>query len=462
MKQVFITSGTILLILTIVGAVGLATPVVGNATNASDNPEVNAFLALLDATPSEAQASLKHINDHWHPGFTAMTLEIIYFANQPSISDPLLKIIQRHTGQTFGHDLNAWYQWLWNQPENPHAHYAQFKSLLYRRIDPVFARYFDDDRPREIRLDEIRWGGVKQDGIPPLRQPEMISAAEATYLEDSNVVFGLEVGGDARAYPKRILAWHEMFVDRVGEVSLAGVYCTLCGTVIVYETTVNGTHYELGTSGFLYRSNKLMYDRTTQSLWNTIWGTPAVGPLVGKDIELPSHSVVTTTWGAWKERHPDTKVLSLNTGHRRDYAEGAAYRQYFATDDLMFITPQQDDRLKNKADVLALRLPQAADRPLAIASDFLREHPVYHHTHAGVSFVVLTDKSGAHRVYETKDVQFRQWDQVATVTDEQGQRWQLTEDQLATKSGETLARLPSHNAFWFGWYAAYPQTELIQ
>ena len=447
----------------VVTAFALRFAVASSVDLSSDpDPDVAAFLALLEDSPSEMRTALKHIETHWHPGFTAMALEIIYFAEQASVADRLLEIMQRHTDQAFRYDLDAWYQWLWSQPETSHPYYAQFKSLLYRRIDPVFARYFADKYPRTIRLDEIRWGGVKQDGIPPLRQPAMISAPEATYLADSNVVFGLEINGDARAYPKRILAWHEMFVDTVGEVPVAGVYCTLCGTVIAYETTQNSAHYALGTSGFLYRSNKLMYDQATQSLWSTLGGSPVVGPLVGKKIELSSRSVVTTTWGAWRKRHPDTRVLSLNTGHRRDYAEGAAYQQYFVTDDLMFTTPQQDKRLKNKAEVLALRLPQAADKPLAISSDFLRDHPIYHHTHAGVSLVVLTDRSGAHRAYEAGGVRFKQWDNAATVTDEQGQRWQLTEDQLVGERGETLVRLPSHNSFWFGWYAAYPQTELIR
>ena len=110
----------------------------------------------------------------------------------------------------------------------------------------------------------------------------MLDASEATYLGDRNIVFGIEVNGDARAYPKRILAWHEMFTDSVGGVPVAGVYCTLCGTVILYYTNLGGTQYDLGTSGFLYRSNKLMYDRATQSLWNTFSGEPVVGPLVGK------------------------------------------------------------------------------------------------------------------------------------------------------------------------------------
>ncbi|MEP1140266.1 MAG: DUF3179 domain-containing (seleno)protein [Balneola sp.] len=142
-----------------------------------------------------------------------------------------------------------------------------------------------------MRLDEIRWGGVRQDGIPPLRDPKMISAKEADYLGDKDVVFGIEVNGDVRAYPKRILAWHEMFVDEVGGEKLAGVYCTLCGTAILFKTEHEGVNHEIGTSGFLYRSNKLMYDKATQSLWNTLQGKPVVGPLVGKGIRLEHLSV---------------------------------------------------------------------------------------------------------------------------------------------------------------------------
>jgi hypothetical protein len=103
------------------------------------------------------------------------------------------------------------------------------------------------------------------------------------------------------------------------------VYCTLCGAMIRYDTSVDGVQHELGTSGFLYRSNKLMYDQATKSLWSTLSGTPVVGALVGQGIELRSLYVVTTTWKEWKKRHPNTTVLSLDTGHARDYREGAAY-----------------------------------------------------------------------------------------------------------------------------------------
>lgn len=113
-----------------------------------------------------------------------------------------------------------------------HPDYAEFKARLYEPIDPRFREYFER-RPRSlIRLDEIRWGGVRRDGIPPLKNPAMLAASEAGWLQDGDVVFGMAINGDVRAYPKRILAWHEMFKDRIGGRELAGVYCTLCGALI--------------------------------------------------------------------------------------------------------------------------------------------------------------------------------------------------------------------------------------
>jgi hypothetical protein len=332
---------------------------------------------------------------------------------------------------------------------------------LYGLLDERFENYFGSQRAASIRLDEVVWGGVKQDGIPPLRQPDMISAALADYLADSDIVFGLEINGDVRAYPRRILGWHEMFVDDVGGVPVVGVYCTLCGTMILYQTRVAGQDHELGTSGFLYRSNKLMYDRATQSLWNTLWGKPVVGPLVDSDIVLPRLSVVTTNWGEWRRRHPETRVLSLATGAVRDYREGAAYRDYYATDALMFQVPGLDTRLRNKAEVLGLVFPQYPDQPLAIAADYLAQHPVYHDQVGELRFVVVTDASGANRVYEARDLRFVAWDGAATLRDEGGNAWQLTEAQLRREDGQVLHRLPAHRAFWFGWYSAYSHTRLV-
>ena len=208
----------------------------------------------------------------------------------------MLKVLRKKIGQKPTKNFDRFNQYVWSQELTNRRDYAYFKQLLQRGIDPAFEAYFTPDRRFDIRLDEVTWGGVKQDGIPPLRQPAMIAAADADYLAGTDVIFGIEINGEARAYPKRILAWHEMFVDTIAGVPLIGVYCTLCGTVILYETSVGGTDYDLGTSGFLYRSNKLMYDRATQSLWSIMAGKPVIGPLADHGIELPIRSIVTTSW----------------------------------------------------------------------------------------------------------------------------------------------------------------------
>jgi hypothetical protein len=437
-------------------------PSVEAASEPGPRAAVTPFLELLTADGARVDRALGTIESDWQDGYTPLILEILRFSRDPAVVVRLVGLLEEKTGQDLGYDVNRWYEWLWNREEKSVPYYGTFKSVLYGHIDPRFSAYFSDGRPTRIRLDEIVWGGVLQDGIPPLRSPKMIAADEARYLADDNIVFGLAINGDSRAYPKRILAWHEMFVDVVGGVPVTGAYCTLCGSMILYKSKANGSIHRLGTSGFLYRSNKLMYDQDTQTLWNTLWGTPVLGPLVDKDIRLERLSVVTTTWGEWRRRHPDTSVLSLDTGHVRDYSEGAAYRQYFATDELMFAVPKLDRRLANKGEVLGLIFPQHPDEPLAISAEYLSKHPVLHERVGEVRFVVLTDRSGANRVYEAQDVTFTSWNGEHSVVDGNGDTWHLTESDLRDPSGRSLYRLPAHRAFWFGWYSAYSHSRLLR
>jgi Protein of unknown function (DUF3179) len=427
---------------------------------------LSVFTTALDNDEAKATLALSRIEQNWHESSAALLIEMVYRVPNRRALVKLVAIIEKATGIAFDGDVNAWYDWLWSTERSVHPDYAAFKSALLSPIDPRFKEYFDNRPQTLIRLDEIRWGGVRRDGIPPLKNPKMIPAKEVTWLGDDNIVFGVAINGDVRAYPKRILAWHEMFKDRIGGLDLAGVYCTLCGALVMYDVTANGVQHELGTSGFLYRSNKLMYDHATKSMWSTLTGSPVVGPLVGKGIELKSLYVVTTTWKEWRTRHPGTTVLSLDTGHQRDYDEGVAYRDYFASDQLMFNVPKKDTRLPNKAEVLALRASPTSGKTsadtLAISADFLATRPVYALRMGNANMVVLTDTSGANRVYEAKDTSFASWDSASTARDIKGGIWKMDEVQLTGPSGELLKRLPAHRAFWFGWHAAFPDTRLIK
>ena len=134
-------------------------------------------------------------------------------------------------------------------------------------------------------MEEIAWGGVLVDGIPALDNPRMTTASAASYLNPDDPVFGVEINGDARAYPLRIANWHEMVNDVVGGVPVSLAYCTLCGSGILFDGRVAGRAepFTFGSSGLLYRSNKLMYDRQTDSLWEQLAGHPVTGSLGLKD-----------------------------------------------------------------------------------------------------------------------------------------------------------------------------------
>ena len=422
------------------------------------------FIALL-TNPEEQpfKNALVNIEKHWDNSQVAMAIETYQYTESDKARALLGKLLSQSIDTRRARNFNDFYFKLWNEDIEPSADYADFKAALYKNIDPRFEKYFlNQQSTARIRLDEIRWGGVQQDGIPPLRNPKMIAAEDADYLEDDNIVFGISINGDARAYPKRILAWHEMFTDTIGGVPIAGVYCTLCGTVIPYRTEVDGKIYQLGTSGFLYRSNKLMYDQETHSLWSTERGEPVLGPLARQGLNLSYESVVTTTWAEWKKRNPTTTVLSINTGHERDYGEGVAYSDYFSNDTLMFNTPFKDRRLKNKQEVLALRFFGAPNDQMAIDTKFLKKTPLYKNQIGNQKFIVITDKTGANRVYDPKNVEFVEYDGDLSLIDSDGIKWAVSEERLEDNQGNSLERLPYHRAFWFGWHAAYPETKLIK
>lgn len=380
----------------------------------------------------------------------------------------LIKFLETQTGKRFDDHLNGWRQWMWSLAYAPHPDYARFKGAVYGQIDPRMQRFFPPQAKATIRLDEVDWGGVPVNGIPPLRYPKVLKAADATFLRDGNLVFGVVVNGEPRAYPKRILAWHEMAIDRLGGTEITVVYCTLCGTVIPYDSVVDGTLRRFGTSGLLYRSNKLMFDEETMSLWSTLEGKPVVGALADTGLQMTSHAAVTTTWGEWRSEHPDTTVLSLDTGHKRDYREGAAYRDYFSNDRLYFQVPTSDKRLKNKAEVLVLTVKApigGPTQPVAIVADFLKRTPVFHFEAAGRRLLAVTSKAGANRVYDLRghDVVFQSKAPTGgPLIDTEGRRWVQSEAAL-TLEGEAVAlpRVVAQRAFWFGWYAQFPETLLL-
>lgn len=348
-----------------------------------------------------------------------------------------------------------WFHWmLWQQahPEvMPFAGYDEFQASLYRKIDPHFDTFLGAGVPHSIRLEEITWGGVLKDGIPALTNPRLIASIRASYLRPDDLVFGVSINGDARAYPLRVMDWHEMFNDVIGGVPVSLAYCTLCSSGILFETTVPGREkpFVFGSSGFLYRSNKLMYDTETNSLWNQFTGRPVVGKLTGSGIVLKTRPVVITKWADWMAANPATRVLDSNTGFERDYSPGSAYGAYFSSGELMFPALVDESKLKAKDYVFALR-SSGADKawPLkrfaggAVIND-----------KAGVLDLVLIgdQKNREVRAYRSDGRTFTKSSGPESAIAPDGKTWRVTEDALIGPAGESFARLPGHIAYWFAW-----------
>jgi len=270
-----------------------------------------------------------------------------------------------------GETLKTWhdaYDWQEAHPEIvPHKTFRPLKLKFITNTDERFGEFFTGPNTTrdemKIRLEEIVWGGVLVDGIPPLDKPEMIAAETASYLADDDLVFGIEINGDARAYPLRIMGWHEMMNDEIGGIPVALAYCTLCAAGIVFEAQPEGRDAPLifSSSGLLYRSNKLMTDRETKSLWSQFTGEPVVGALTHSGLKLKTRPIVTTSWEEWRRAHPETSVLSLETGWVLDYGSGVTYREYFASPDLMFPARVGDEKfVRRKEYVFGIRMFAAA------------------------------------------------------------------------------------------------------
>ena len=398
------------------------------------------------ATRRDALTALRQLDN---PGAIPGLIQALRFIrDEEAIAATLNALAESQLGT----EWNEWMLWQQAHPEIvPFAEFDAFKADVMALIDPEFRLFLKPGVEHEIRLEEIDWGGVRKDGIPALINPIHINPSEATYLQDDELVFGVSINGDARAYPLRILDWHEMFNDVIGDVSVALAYCTLCGSGILYETQLpsRSAPFLFGSSGFLYRSNKLMYDRQTNSLWNQFSGRPVVGPLTGSGIELKVRPVAISSWKDWLKRHPETKVLSLDTGHLRDYTPGRPYGEYFNSPDLMFPALAPDSRLAAKDYVFALRVdghekawPLSAFTTMPVINDSL-----------GDLDLVLIGNAATRtvRAYRTDGRSFEAAESSTHSIVANNEAWMVNEDALVSESGKRLVRLPGHIAYWFAW-----------
>ncbi|MEM7330835.1 MAG: DUF3179 domain-containing protein [Chloroflexota bacterium] len=449
-----------------------------------DDEEAKELMFLLsNGSPEEAAEAVERIIEADDERFIGVFIEL-FRARQIGLTrvlgvDEIVSALLRLSDAQNGNNWDLWVEWYGTTDLTVPDGFVSWKGQMLSLIDVRFGAFLQDRHPINVRPEEIMWGGVLVDGIPPLDYPAMITPEQADYLDPWDPVFGMSINGDSRAYPLRIIDWHEMANDVIGGVPVSIAYCTLCGAAVAYDGRgSDGTDYDFSSSGFLFRSNKLMYDRQTNTLWNQLTGEPVLGELVDSDIELDLLPIVLTTWEAWQEQHPDTVVVDENTGISRDYTLGSAYGDYFSSQFTMFPVWQRDDRQETKDFVYTLNID---DTPKAYPVELLAEEGVVNDVLADTAITLIaargvveseglsrragpvTYSSGAEvRAYERGDETFSPGPDADTVIDSSGQTWQVTEEALVGPNGETLERISGHLAYWFGWFAFYPETLLYE
>ena len=309
-----------------------------------------------------------------------------------------------------------------NEEDAPGVALSSPSSIFIARGPSTRDVFETDGTIHSIPLNEILSGGPPKDGIPSIDDPKFIDTVEGnSYVSNEEVGLGLEVNGDARFYPYNILVWHEIVNDTVGGEPVLVTYCPLCATGVVFERRVNGEVQEFGVSGRLWQSNLLMYNRAgnedNESLWSQVLGEAVLGVNTGERLRIVRSDIV--QWGEWKKLHPDTSVLSRDTGALRSYGVDP-YGDYYTNESVSFGATFTDERLHPKAFVLGVELDGA--------------HKAYHRE--ALQIGVTTDTFEGRQVRITK-----------------GADGEIS----ITADGEPL---PYIGGFWFSWLAVHPDTEL--
>jgi hypothetical protein len=328
---------------------------------------------------------------------------------------------------------------------------------------------------------DILSGGPPPDGIPPIDEPEFVGVEEADeWLEDGEPVVVLEMGSEARAYPVQVMIWHEIVNDTVGGVPVSVTYCPLCNSAISYVREVDGHETTFGTSGRLYASALVMYDRATESLWTHFDGRAVVGVLTGHRLEPIASPLL--AWEDFKAAHPDGMVLDRDaTGHNRPYGTNP-YVGYDNPDEFPFaFRGTVDDRARSMQRVVGVRTEEAARAWTleAISADQVTatnstvgDEPVVILWTPGQSSALETDSVSAGRdvgsvgvfspVVDGEILTFAVVD--GSVTDDQtGSVWSITGEAVSGElSGRQLDRIPHLDTFWFAWSTYAPGTDLVE
>jgi uncharacterized protein DUF3179 len=332
-------------------------------------------------------------------------------------------------------------------------------------INPAYTLVGEDENRNIVPPELIVNGGPPPDGIPSIDNPKFIQIQKAEeFLEDSDLVVGLNINGDIRAYPLQILVWHEIVNDKVGNAPVAITYCPLCFTNQVFNRTMNdGQVLEFGTSGKLYNSNLVMYDRTTKSLWSQAMARGIGGTFAGIKLERIPFDVA--YWKEWKQLYPDSKVLSTDTGSIRPYGADP-YGDYYTNGEILFPVSNSDDRLglkeiiiglENKGQYKAFKLQEIEDKK--VINNQINGKPIVlfslHPFMARVYDPVVNGQNLEfnYNIKDKKDKKF--------VDKQTNSIWNFDGKSISGQmKGKQLTRLSFDEGFWFEWAAFHPKTEL--
>ncbi|MFQ5475799.1 MAG: DUF3179 domain-containing protein [Nitrosopumilus sp.] len=313
-----------------------------------------------------------------------------------------------------------------------------------------------DGVKHSIPLDKIKGGGPPKDGIPSIDHPVFADVSGSHFVSDSDTVIGLEINGEAKAYPIFILVWHEIVNDKVGGIPVSVTYCPLCYTNQVFERIIDGQEVEFGTSGKLYNSNLLMYDRLTESYWSQALGMAVKGELTGYQLNLIPFDVI--TWGDWKALHPDTMVLTTDTGYIRSYATDP-YGNYYTEPRIMFPVEHSDDRMHPKEIIIGFNQNNTYK---AYKQNDIESNVIINDSIGKIPVMLVSLFSENSRVYDRTIndtvLEFVYVD--GKIFDTQtNSEWNYDGLSISGEfAGEQLERMPIEPGFWFEWVAFHPET----
>lgn len=316
--------------------------------------------------------------------------------------------------------------------------------------------------------DNIVSGGPGRGGIPAIDEPKFVPAAEAGFLNDKDFVFGLVRNGETKAYPQLVLVWHEITNDTIGGEPIAITYCPLTGSVVGFQGTAGKEPLTFNTTGNLVNSNLLMFDNETDSEWPQLLGQAIKGPK--KRERLTEIPLVWARWGRWREAHPDTQVMSTDTGFSRSYGSDpyGSYEPpvggYYEPNSrpLFPIMGGLDDRLPPKEVMIAIKADEAR---AAVRKSMVERARVFPFRVGGSRFVAIWDEELASaRVFESavggRTLRFRRGEFRDSTT---GTTWDATgSGRQGSLAGKRLPTGEFLDVMWFSWVAFHPQTELIK